>query len=417
MKYFGEGPSALAIILLLSASAAPAQSSPERKLVRELRLDATAEDFPALQTFFVGSDGRTAVPIYDDQQIRFYDALGKKSGVFGRKGSGPGEFRNLTQRAGWVGDTLWVYDNALRRITYVSPAASLVRSEILAPKLNAAMRSGAAEPLGPEAILMFQPSAISSGGVVIGPAMIGVGESSGAMKTRSVVMATTSDGGGHVVMAPLPINEDVSVTYRPGGGEASFTAAVPFAFAPITEYSADGSRVAFLTATQARAGSSYTVTVLNLGRVSRASLESQRAVSKAAMVDTVFSRTYAVPALPIPRGVVDSALETLRAPRADGRPRFPPGIADKLRELAGARAPQAYPPVTGLVLGLDQTTWVLLRKTAAGTPAIALDDRGTVVAQITVPLKSRMVQATRGRVWMLESDDDGLSSIVRYALK
>jgi hypothetical protein len=406
----------LVIVLGFSAGTAPAQSGPDKKLIQELRLDANAEDFPALQTFFVGPNGCIAVPVYDDQQIRFYNSGGKKTGIFGRKGSGPGEFRNLIQRAGWIGDTLWVYDNALRRITYVSPTATLVRSEILAPKLNAGMRGGSGEPLGPEAVLMFQPSAVSAAGVITGAAMLAAGESNGALKTRSVVMTTTSDGADHLVIAPLPLNEDVSVTYRPGGGEASFTAAVPFVFAPITEYSADGNRVAFLTAMQSRTGSSYTITVLNVGRVTRSSL-AQRETPKAAPVDTVFSRTYAVPVLPIARATMDSALETFGALRADGRPRFPPGIGDKLRELANGKAPQAYAPVTGLVLGLDHTTWILLRKTAAGTPAVALDERGSVVARMTVPPRARIVQASRARVWVLETDDDGLASIVRYALK
>src|SRR3954464_7919991 len=117
------------LALVVSAGDLVAQSSPpKRQIVEDLRLDATAEDFPDVGPVTVGPRGQIVVPISNDQQLRIYDATGKKTATFGRKGSGPGEFRRATW-FGWTGDTLWVYDTDLRRVTYVSPAATLIRTE------------------------------------------------------------------------------------------------------------------------------------------------------------------------------------------------------------------------------------------------------------------------------------------------
>ena len=45
--------------------------------------------------------------------------FGANKGVVGRDGEGPGEFRRPNY-AGWNGDTLWVSDQGLMRITLVS---------------------------------------------------------------------------------------------------------------------------------------------------------------------------------------------------------------------------------------------------------------------------------------------------------
>jgi hypothetical protein len=125
-------PILLAFIVTVPAAA---QTLPKRQLVEELRLDANTEDFPDIGNVLVNARGDIAVFVNKDQQLRFYDAKGVKLGTFGRVGSGPSEFRRANMH-GWAGDTLWVYDVDLRRITFISPARQLLRSEVLNQSLN-----------------------------------------------------------------------------------------------------------------------------------------------------------------------------------------------------------------------------------------------------------------------------------------
>lgn len=64
------------------------------------------------------SDGRIVVVNGSSKEIRVFDARGAWLHSFGREGEGPGEFRAL----GWTtnaGDTAFVYDGDLRRITTI----------------------------------------------------------------------------------------------------------------------------------------------------------------------------------------------------------------------------------------------------------------------------------------------------------
>src|SRR5688572_28151677 len=56
------------------------------------------------------SDGRYAVGVQAASAVRFYDARGKSVGTAGRRGQGPGEFRQILNLRSMRGDTLLVTD-------------------------------------------------------------------------------------------------------------------------------------------------------------------------------------------------------------------------------------------------------------------------------------------------------------------
>ena len=100
---------------------------PRATLVEELRLDAQAEDFSAVSFIYVGPDGRMAIPLRQDRQIRIYDAAGERIGAVGREGEGPGEF-SFVGRVGFIGDTLWANDRQLGRVTFFAPDGAVLRT-------------------------------------------------------------------------------------------------------------------------------------------------------------------------------------------------------------------------------------------------------------------------------------------------
>ncbi|MCA0375312.1 MAG: hypothetical protein LCH84_06565 [Gemmatimonadetes bacterium] len=125
--------------------------APDARLVAEMRLDAAREDFSLLGPVRISARGDLAVTLRQDAQVRIYDVSGARLATFGRRGSGPGEFQQF-QVGGWVADTVWVNDYALRRLTFLTRTGQLVRTE----------------PMGPSMPRSFMPHARQSNGAMLG---------------------------------------------------------------------------------------------------------------------------------------------------------------------------------------------------------------------------------------------------------
>lgn len=77
------------------------------------------------------SDGRIAIFNAGSQQVRFYDTTGRFIASSGRKGGGPGEFEQAYSMFA-VGDSLYIFDSSLRRLSVVAPTGAFVRAVTLA---------------------------------------------------------------------------------------------------------------------------------------------------------------------------------------------------------------------------------------------------------------------------------------------
>lgn len=60
--------------------------------------------------------------------LRFFSAAGKHLRTVGRKGSGPGEFRSIVALRRCAGDSLFVYDGSIFRLSVFSPDGEYVRA-------------------------------------------------------------------------------------------------------------------------------------------------------------------------------------------------------------------------------------------------------------------------------------------------
>lgn len=72
------------------------------------------------------SNGTLAVT--DEWRLQFFDRQGKRLGVLGTSGAGPGEFRYIIGICRTRGDTLLVYDSRNARNAVISPTRSVVRT-------------------------------------------------------------------------------------------------------------------------------------------------------------------------------------------------------------------------------------------------------------------------------------------------
>src|SRR5690606_24027972 len=92
---------------------------PQLTLTEELRIGSVDDPdagFSQIGGLTIGPDGNLYVIEQQDNEVRVYDAQGTLVRRFGRQGEGPGEFLFPSQ-LGVVGDTLWVTDLRLQRLS------------------------------------------------------------------------------------------------------------------------------------------------------------------------------------------------------------------------------------------------------------------------------------------------------------
>jgi hypothetical protein len=73
------------------------------------------------------SDGRIVVADGGSFELRFYDARGTYVSAVGREGEGPGEFRLLSGLEVGEGDSIYVFDRRLQRVSVFGAGGALVR--------------------------------------------------------------------------------------------------------------------------------------------------------------------------------------------------------------------------------------------------------------------------------------------------
>jgi hypothetical protein len=74
------------------------------------------------------SDGRVVVADAHNHQLRYFEPGGKLLRTMGRQGSGPGEFQGISWINECGGDSVFVYDFVLQRISVFDPDGDLARS-------------------------------------------------------------------------------------------------------------------------------------------------------------------------------------------------------------------------------------------------------------------------------------------------
>ena len=400
--------SRLAVLVTLVACAAPADrgaiDAPPARLVEELRLDPNAEDFSIVGRVWVGPNREIVVPLPQDRQLRLYDSSGSRVATVGREGSGPGEFRSLSSM-GWIADTLWVFDPSQRRVTFVAPDGSVLRTDALPSSVTrGAPVAGTTRVMG-----FFGPSAIYPDGSMIGEANLdeSADPHGSGWPERTIVIAPPNRAGTVPRQAASPAEPAIAqarIIARPPSyyderwfmEVAGFGRAVPFAASPIVAFANDGSRFAYLTTDLAEDGhGTFTLTVFD------------------ADGDTTLSRSYPVTGSAIPAHVRDSTLAAFIPP--EGRPREgPPDLPQRFQEMARERMPGFQPPVIAMVLGLDDSIWLTMRDTADARRALILDGDGDAVATLVIPPRTTIRQATATHAWVTQTDEDGLATVLRY---
>lgn len=372
---------------LEDGGAASGPDLPVSSVEKELHIDGDAMDLVPVGWMGAASNGTIAVLQRQDRTVRFFDSQGNDLGLVGGQGEGPGEFQRPV-RAGWVGDTLWVSDTQLDRVTLLSPEPAFIRVH---PPLQGARPKPEDKDRFP-AYLMAFPYAIYPGGEMLISTLSEVEEVDDRPFDGPPLFRASQDGLIEAFVFEVPQDTESGVFVRYEGGSAS--GAVPFYPRPRWSAAPDGSRIGSLTTDLSgpEAGT-FRVSVYD------------------EWGEPVFSRAYPFTGISIPEGVVDSVLEA-RAERTRNTE-----LKRVYQTDMKHRVPPVYPPVEAIVLGVDGRTRIGLYGGEEGEPWLVLDPQGEPLGQVTLPAGVRLWVADGDYIWGTERNDFDVESIVRYRLE
>jgi hypothetical protein len=128
----------LPVVLLLLACAedlrTPSFSSQNRVLKHTVRIASEGDsEAPLTRVFGIAADPtRVFVGEGMDRDIKVFSRAGEYLHSIGRRGMGPGEFVNPVW-LGLCGDSLWVFDAALNRLTFLTDTGEVMSTLHVSP--------------------------------------------------------------------------------------------------------------------------------------------------------------------------------------------------------------------------------------------------------------------------------------------
>lgn len=354
-------------MLSISAIVGGAQTGPRIRLTEDLRIDGSTLGFSRL-----GPVRATATSIYvaelADLAIHEFMPGGQLRRTFGRPGSGPGEFRSIGNY-GLLGDTLWVSDYILSRITLFVDgrvAGTIVPTP-------AAASAGWSNPL---ALLPGRTA-------VMLPAISGAALRDGSATFRTVLRGSLAAA---TIDTLLRVPARNSVFALPvGGGTRYFPQ--PFNDDPVFAASPDGDWL--LSVTPSDAGSTTTLEIQMRDATGR-----QR-----------YRTSMSIAGEPVSSRSVDSVIAAIRQRAADAP-------ADVVRRAL--RIPRMHPVIRGALVSGEGEALLRLRTPGGGETWNLLSATGAPIALLDVPAGAEVIGIDRGVVWALVRDADDVPSIVRY---
>jgi len=355
------------------------------RLLREMVISGETEDLTIVHAVAVSPRGTIAVGQNRDGRVLFYSPEGKRIGEFGRTGEGPGEFR-LMSELGWRGDTLWITDEMLPRVTIVGPDRRLARTQPFP-------RSSSVAPFDKVNGLTFlalgaDGSMLISGAPKADPSLGGPTRQPASRRVRDYFRREATVEAGRR-LARRPPTACVAPLQVPGG---EGLAGIPFCQSPLSGVAPDGSRIGILSIQNPFAEfRTLQLTVIT------------------ARGDTVLSRDIAITPIPVTMQEVMTELVN------------PPGRAllsteQKQTAVRAVGIPRQLPGATALRVSNDGTVWLETPTRAATHTWVQLSPAGIPRRRVELPASSELLIVEGELLWTRETDADGLHSVVRYRI-
>ncbi len=389
----------IAVILVTACAEGGEESSPlptslpELRLSEELRIDGHKADLVGIGAVAPHSSGNVAFVQEQDGAVLVMDATGREVDRLGRKGEDPGEFESL-RAVGWFGDTLWVWDPRLRRVTLTEVSGGPFRPQTV-PVSTAEL--SVEVPALAEYAREFLVSSVE-----------------GILRDGSLHLVLRSRRGG-----PVPTPFDTLATHVRALPEGRITGVVAqYRDPPLDvmirspdEVHAVGVRWPLSSAFGVAPGGRRLVVAQP---VLRESPEWTLSVSSYDLEGgTVTGAELPLRAEEIPRAEAREAVDRM----IEAAERVSADLARRVQQEA--RPASIHPPLARVLVGDDG--WVLVGLSArAGDHAgrhLLLGPSGEFTGWVSFDGGAPRALDAGRRVWVVERDEVGIQSLIRYALE
>ena len=378
----------LPVLVICSHSALRAQpTAPRRAIVETLRLDGERNLFTRIVSIRVKADSTILVAELD--RVHVFNWRGQRLRFIGRMGRGPGEFLRING-VGVSGDSVWISDTQMNRITIFDGKDSSVRtaridsSLLLRPAVTAAGGRLTSPPVAP--LLSWAPPAAlySDGSMLMIPRKFFVCPKSQLLDTVPLMRTTPS---GEVLEVLRQVEIPTNSFCLPGTRRS--VQRTPIADGPFVSVSVDGRRLLH-TSHRYEAGRGFLTVALfdDKGR-------------------TLYSREFSLTPRPVAAYFKDSVIQYY-ASRIEG--------VRNVTEAARLAVPfpPAQPAVSATLVDRDGTAWLRESRDLRTFSWVVLDPLGNPIASIPEPLRTQFIGLDRG-LWAIQTDDNGVQSVVKYS--
>jgi hypothetical protein len=378
-------------LTLAAAAAAGAQTAPRRLgLVIDRRIDIKIAGNARDVLLAVGPKGQIAATMrYTWQGISVFDSTGKAYPWRLQTGRGDSSEIGAPMAINWVGqsDTMWVADASFDgQIVLVGPNGNVFKSLEKPTWIHPSWAERRKFPVfgrmdllavGSDQTMLIIPSRPKS-----------LLDTPGYDRSSTQILRATWDGAIRGSVAKLP-SSNRAVELNANG--CRHVIQVPFAAPALWAISPDGSRIAMISTVGAN-GDSGAVRLTMLNEKS----------------ETVFARDLPITLERVQQQKVD---EFLNGINACGK-----FTGDQLRDSVRSRVAKFTSSVSGVMVGRDQSTWVLLRNPAMPTErdALIIDAKGDVVGQVALQQNETPLAVARDYYWSFEPGKQRASTLVRF---
>jgi hypothetical protein len=326
-------------------------------------------------------------------QVGGYSPDGSLSPLLGRKGKGPGEFES-PGAIGFVGDTTWVFDMSLDRLTFLDGQNAVVRT--LSP-------SGF--PQSWNSSTGVDPASIHARGTAF---LIEFHRGQPASSNWNALLKVPSSRLG---TASIPrdaqridsVGGEKSLVIHAGSASRPLSVSLPYPFsdADIMAFAPNGSLVAIVRRKMNNTSSpSFTLTVHGTtGLLRTDTIRSTHAAVR--ITESLIDAAWLKEGLRLTQGGIQEGAWSSEA-------------AARNAYMDALKAPSHLPPVAKALVGNDSTIW--LEKASSGALAEweVYDAHGRVLGRFNLPRSFTGVTASGNFIWGYEPDEEGQDRMARY---
>lgn len=316
--------------------------------------------------------GGSAVLSTDARSVLVFDAAGRHVKSFGGNGSGPGEFRNPGMM-GQIGDSLWVWDRSLSRVTVFTLDGAMVRTI---------------------------PVTVSGDGVLFRDGAVGIftiRRYSGPFGQPDSLSVWRQPPGGS---PPEPQSRIFNIyaphrllRYPIGGRQV--VGRQPFDDETLMVTASNGSGFAVIDRAVPARGPKLSVGIRRFDHRGR----------------LIFEHRVAVDAIPLGSAEVDDAIRQLQRGTTD------PQLTSVIRQALFV--PKFLPPVSSALLGRDGTVWLRMAQRTDATLQrwLVTGSRGEPLQEVLADKHFWPVDANGLTVWGLVLNEDQAVSVRKVSLE